>query len=45
MKDRISFLEKETDDIKRIFDEIQLDNTNIQQISDSIGQGIPNVSE
>ena len=44
LRDRLTFLEKETDDIKRIYDEIQLDNANLQNIADTIGQGIPNVS-
>lgn len=45
LRDRLTFFEKETDDIKRIYDEIQMDNSNLQQIAESIGQGIPNVSQ
>jgi hypothetical protein len=43
--ERLVVFEKEADEIKRDLDNIQLGNNTLNQIADTIGQGIPDVSE
>ena len=45
LSDRLNVFEREAEEIKRDLDSIQMGNTNLQQIADTIGQGIPDVSE
>ena len=45
LNDRLAVFEKEAEEIKRDLDTIQMGNTNLHQIADTIGQGIPDVSE
>ena len=45
LSDRLAVFEREADEIKRDLDSVQMGNTSLQQIADTIGQGIPDVSE
>ena len=45
LNDRLAVFEREAEEIKRDLDTIQMGNTNLHQIADTIGQGIPDVSE
>ena len=45
LNDRLAVFEREAEEIKRDLDSIQMGNTNLHQIADTIGQGIPDVSE
>ena len=45
LNDRLAVFEREAEEIKRDLDTIQMGNTNLHQIADTIGQGIPEVSE
>ena len=45
LSDRLAVFEREADEIKRDLDKIQLGNNTLHQIADTIGQGIPDVSE
>ena len=45
LSDRLAVFERETEEIKRDLDAVQTRNVNLHQISDTIGQGIPDVSE
>ena len=45
ISDRLAVFERETDEIKRDLDAVQMGNSSLQQIADTIGQGIPDVSE
>ena len=45
ISDRLAVFEKEAEEIKKDLDRIQMGNTTLQQIADTIGQGIPDVSE
>ena len=45
LSDRLAVFEREADEIKRDLDSVQMGNTSLQQITDTIGQGIPDVSE
>ena len=42
---RLAVFEKEAEEIKKDLDRIQMGNSTLQQIADTIGQGIPDVSE
>ena len=45
LSDRLAVFEREAEEIKRDLDRIQMGNNTLQQIADTIGQGIPDVSE
>ena len=45
LSDRLAVFEREADEIKKDLDSVQMGNTSLQQIADTIGQGIPDVSE
>ena len=45
ISDRLAVFEKEAEEIKKDLDRIQMGNSTLQQIADTIGQGIPDVSE
>ena len=45
LNDRLAVFEREAEEIKRDLDQVQMNNASLQQISDTIGQGIPDVSE
>ena len=45
LNDRLAVFEREAEEIKRDLDSVQMNNSSLQQISDTIGQGIPDVSE
>ena len=45
LSDRLAVFEREAEEIKRDLDNIQLGNNTLHQIADTIGQGIPDVSE
>ena len=45
LSDRLAVFEREAEEIKRDLDRIQMGNHTLQQIADTIGQGIPDVSE
>ena len=45
LNNRLAVFEREAEEIKRDLDTIQMGNTNLHQIADTIGQGIPDVSE
>ena len=45
LSDRLAVFEREAEEIKQDLDSIQMNNTNLHQIADTIGQGIPDVSE
>ena len=45
LAERLAIFAKEADAIKRDLDNIQLGNNTLHQIADTIGQGIPDVSE
>ena len=45
LSDRLAVFEREVDEIKKDLDSVQMGNTSLQQIADTIGQGIPDVSE
>ena len=45
LSDRLSVFEREAEEIKRDLDNVQMGNTSLHQIADTIGQGIPDVSE
>ena len=45
LSDRLAVFEREAEEIKRDLDAVQMRNTNLHQIADTIGQGIPDVSE
>ena len=45
LSDRLAVFEREAEEIKRDLEKIQIGNGTLQQIADTIGQGIPDVSE
>ena len=45
LSDRLAVFEREADEIKQELDSVQLGNSSLHQIADTIGQGIPDVSE
>ena len=45
LSDRLAIFEKEAEEIKRDLEKIRIGNTTLEQIADTIGQGIPDVSE
>ena len=45
LSDRLAVFEREAEEIKQDLDSVQMNNTNLHQIADTIGQGIPDVSE
>ena len=45
LSDRLAVFEKEAEEIKQELDSVQLGNSSLHQIADTIGQGIPDVSE
>ena len=45
LSDRLAVFEREAEEIKQELDSVQLGNSSLHQIADTIGQGIPNVSE
>ena len=45
LSDRLAVFEREAEEIKNDLDRIQMGNNTLQQIADTIGQGIPDVSE
>ena len=45
LSDRLAVFEREAEEIKHDLDTIQMGNTSLHQIADTIGQGIPDVSE
>ena len=45
LNDRLAVFEREAEEIKRDLDTVQMGNTSLHQIVDTIGQGIPDVSE
>ena len=45
ISDRLAVFEREAEEIKHDLDTIQMGNTSLHQIADTIGQGIPDVSE
>ncbi len=45
LSDRLAVFEREAEEIKRDLDKVQMGNNTLQQIADTIGQGIPDVSE
>ena len=45
LSDRLAVFEREAEEIKQDLDSVQMNNANLQQIADTIGQGIPDVSE
>ena len=45
LSDRLALFEREAEEIKKDLERIQIGNGNFSQIADTIGQGIPDVSE
>ena len=45
LSDRLAVFEREAEEIKQELDSVQLGNSSLHQIADTIGQGIPDVSE
>ena len=45
LSDRLAVFEQEAEEIKRDLEKIKIGNATLEQISDTIGQGIPDVSE
>ena len=45
LSDRLAVFEQEAEEIKRDLEKIKIGNTTLEQIADTIGQGIPDVSE
>ena len=45
LSDRLAVFEREADEIKQELDGVQMGNSSLHQIADTIGQGIPDVSE
>ena len=45
LSDRLAVFEREAEEIKRDLDSVQMRNTTLNQIADTIGQGIPDVGE
>ena len=45
LSDRLAVFEREAEEIKKDLERIQIGNGTLQQIADTIGQGIPDVSE
>ena len=45
LSERLAVFEREAEEIKRDLERIQIGNGTLQQVSDTIGQGIPDVSE
>ena len=45
LSDRLAVFEREADEIQKDLEKIQMGNHSLQQIADTIGQGIPDVSE
>ena len=45
LSDRLAIFEQEAEEIRRDLEKIRIGNTTLEQIADTIGQGIPDVSE